>query len=186
MLKRAIMCFALICAAVPGATSPAAAASVSDYAVRVSAVVQTNPPSITLSWISDPAATNYTLYRKLRDDATWGTGTTLAVNATNYLDSNVAVGGAYEYRIMKSTAGYYGYGYIYAGVAVPLAQSRGTVVLLVDNSFTASLALELGRLQQDLVGDGWTVVRHDVARMAVDPANTFQLLGGPLERSGHY
>src|SRR5262249_57416229 len=31
---------------------------------------------------------------------------------------------------------------------------------------------ELARLQQDLVGDGWTVLRHDVPRMVVDPANT--------------
>ena len=67
---------------------------------------------------------------------------------------------------------YGGSGYIYAGIQVPLADSRGKVVLVVDSTVVPSLALELARLQQDLVGDGWTVLRHDVPRMAVDPANT--------------
>src|SRR5207248_5325533 len=35
---------------------------------------------------------------------------------------------------------------------------------LVDNLYAADLANELQRLQQDLVGDGWTVLRHDVSR----------------------
>ena len=32
--------------------------------------------------------------------------------------------------------------------------------------------MELSRLEQDLAGDGWTVLRHDVPRTAVNPANT--------------
>jgi hypothetical protein len=134
--------------------------------------VQTNPPQISLSWPADPSATGYKVYRKLRDDSSWGTVIVLATNATNYVDSNVVGGGAYEYDVSKSASNYYGEGYIYAGIQAPLVEYRGKVVLLVDNTFTSSLALELGRLQQDLVGDGWTVLRHDVPRMAVDPANT--------------
>jgi hypothetical protein len=148
------------------------AAAVSDYAVRVSATVQTNPPRITLSWPADPSATGYTRYRKLRDVTDWGTGVALGASATNYVDSNVAVGGAYEYWVAKDASTYSADGYIYAGMEVPLVESRGKVVLLVDNTYTASLSNELARLEQDLVGDGWTVLRHDVARMTVDPANT--------------
>ena len=162
----------LVCGALCGVTSSVVAVSVSDYAVRVSATVQTTPAQITLSWPGDTSATGFTLYRKLRDDTSWGGATTLAVNATNYLDTNVVVGSAYEYDISKSASTYYGEGYIYAGIQAPLVESRGKVVLLVDNTFTAGLALELARLQADLVGDGWTVLRHDVPRMAVDPANT--------------
>ena len=112
------------------------------------------------------------MYRKLRDDAAWGTGTALAANATNYVDSNVAVGSAYEYESVNPPRLLRGAGYIYAGIQAPLVESRGKVILLVDNTFSVSLATELARLQQDLVGDGWTVLRHDVPRMAVDPANT--------------
>jgi hypothetical protein len=163
---------ALTCGALCGVTSSAVAESVSDHAVRVSATVQTNPPQIGLSWPADPAATGYKVYRKLRDDSSWGAATLLAANATNYPDSNVAVGSAYEYEVSKSATTYGGVGYIYAGIQVPLVDSRGKVVLVVDNTFSLSLANELARLTLDLAGDGWTVLRHDMPRMAVNPANT--------------
>ena len=166
--QSGLLSWALWC----GMSLSAEAQSVSDYAVRVSATVQPSPPQISLAWPADPQATSYTVYRKSRDATSWGTGTTLATNATGYTDSNVAVGTTYEYRISKSAPTYGGMGYIYSGIQVPLTESRGKVVLLVDNTFTSSLALELTRLQQDLAGDGWTVLRHDVARMTVDPANT--------------
>jgi hypothetical protein len=164
---------ALICCALGGFEDPVAAQSVSDYAVRVSATVQTNPAQIALSWPADTSATGYTLCRKGRDNTSWGTSlAALAGSATNFSDSNVAVGSAYEYQIRKSTSSYSGEGDIYAGIQAPLADYRGKVVLLVDNSFTSSLSNELACLQQDLVGDGWTVLRHDVPRMVVAPANT--------------
>lgn len=146
----------------------ATAQSVPDYAVRVSAVVQTNPAGITLSWLANAQATNCTLYRKTRDATSWGTATALATNATSYVDSNVSVGSAYEYRISRTAwtgkTNYSSEGYLYAGIGVPLVQSRGKVVLVVDNTVAPSLTMELARLQLDLVGDGWTVLRHDVAR----------------------
>ena len=38
-----------------------------DYTVQISAVVQTNPPRITLSWPQDPyIANSYTVYRKTK------------------------------------------------------------------------------------------------------------------------
>jgi hypothetical protein len=173
MTNRAPSNLALICCVLGGFRGPVVAQSVSDYAVRVSAAVQTNPAQIALSWPADTLATGYTLYRKGRDDSSWGTAvTTLAGSTSSYTDTNVAVGGAYEYQIQKSASSYYGEGDIYAGIQVPLVEFRGKVVLLVDNTFGASLSNELAGLQQDLVGDGWTVLRHDVARMTVDPANT--------------
>src|SRR6185503_7224509 len=58
----------------------------------------------------------------------------------------------------------------YAGIEAPLVDNRGKVILVVDSSQAGSLANELNRLQQDLVGDGWTVVRRDVSRTD-SPAN---------------
>jgi hypothetical protein len=141
------------------------AQSAADYAVRVSAVVSTNPVQITLSWPRDPQATNYIIYRKSRDSLSWGSSiATLAGNATTYADNNVSVGSAYDYRVSKRAAGYIGEGYIYAGINVPLVTSRGKIILFVENSLTSALSMEISRLQQDLVGDGWTVLRHAVAR----------------------
>lgn len=154
--------------------TPVLSQTTADYAVQVSAMVQTNPAQVTLSWPADPQASSYTVYRKSRDGTTWGTGATLPGAASTYIDTAVALGGAYEYRIDKaasaSGASFTGEGYIYAGIQALLTDSRGKIILLVDNSFSSSLSLELARLQQDLVGDGWTVIRHDVARSNSVPA----------------
>jgi hypothetical protein len=152
---------------------------VPDYAVQLSALVQTNPAQITLYWPADPNATNYVRYRKTRDATSWGAALALAPNATNYVDSSLSVSAAYEYRISKigwtGSATYTGDGYIYAGISVPVTDSRGKIVLLVDSSIAANLGMELTRLQLDLVGDGWTVLRHDVARNDT-PANIKTLI----------
>jgi len=143
-----------------------------NYAVQASATTQVSPPQIQLTWPQDTIAVpqNYTIYRKALNATAWGAGTTLPGSATNYVDSNVAIGSAYEYQIVKTASTYTGYGYVYAGVNVPLMEDRGKVILLVDNTFTSSLASELLRLQLDLVGDGWTVLRHDVSKTATVPS----------------
>ena len=152
----------------------ASAQTTPDYAVQASASVQTNPAQITLSWPGDPQATGYTVYRKARDAGSWGTGTALPASATGYTDANVTVGNAYEYRVDKAASvsgvAFTGQGYLYAGILAPLVDSRGKVILLVDDSFSATLSAELARLQQDLVCDGWTVIRHDVSRSSAVPA----------------
>ena len=138
---------------------------VPEYAVRVSATAQASPPRVQLTWLADSRAVSYTLVRKSRDDPYWGAGVALGT-ATNYTDSNVVAGGAYEYRIRKAASTYSAEGEIFVGIQAPLTDVRGKVILIVDSTYAADLACELGRLQQDLTGDGWTVLRHDVARTA--------------------
>ena len=135
------------------------------YAVQLSAVVQSSPPRITLNWPVDPhIATNYTVYRKTKEATSWGVGTTLAGSATNFVDANVTIGAAYEYQVVKhALQGHKGYGYIYAGLQAPLTESRGKLILMVAGTHAGSLASELARLENDLTGDGWTVIRHDVS-----------------------
>src|SRR5947207_7253193 len=136
------------------------------YAVQITASVQVSPPQITLRWEPDQyGANSYTVYRKTEDATSWGSGTALAGTASSYVDTAVAAGSTYEYRIVKAASqGYTGYGYIQTGINAPLVDSRGKVVLVVDSSVSSSLSSELTRLQQDLIGDGWAVLRHDVAR----------------------
>ncbi len=137
-----------------------------DPSVQVSATVQSSPARITLSWPQDTngVPSNYTIYRRSVNSSDWGSGTTVSGSSTSYVDSGVSAGAAYEYRIVKAANGYKGTGYITAGVEAPLVDSRGKVVLVVDNTFASSLAGELARLEQDLVGDGWGVIRRDVGR----------------------
>ncbi len=148
-------------------TSPSRAAQPTwDYAVQVEAAVQANPPLITLRWPQDTTTlpTSHTVFRKTPAAATWGAGIALAGTATSYIDSTVAIGTVYEYQIIRENAAYSAFGYIQSGIAVPLTDDRGKVVLIVERTAATGLVSELARLQQDLVGDGWTVLRHDVSR----------------------
>lgn len=137
------------------------------FAVQMSATVTADPPRIELHWPADPfPISSYTVHRKALGDATWGDGVPLGGDATRFVDENVEVGNRYEYQIIKHGVAYTGYGYITVGVDASLVDTRGRVILLVDNSFAEPLAFEIARLQSDLAGDGWTVVRHDVSRDA--------------------
>src|SRR3982751_5108027 len=81
------------------------------YSVQVSATVQASPPKITLNWQPDQyGASGYTVSRKNAADSSWGAGVTLSGTASSYVDSSVAAGAAYEYRIIKAgSLGYTGY-----------------------------------------------------------------------------
>jgi len=137
-----------------------------EFSVQVSASVQASPPRITLSWPQDQymLPDSYTVYRKAPGDTTWGTGTTLPGTATSYVDNQVVIGAPYEYQIVKATSQYTGYGYLYSGINVAMTDSRGKLLLVADNTYAADLSNELWQLQQDLVGDGWNVIRIDVGR----------------------
>jgi hypothetical protein len=92
----------------------------------------------------------------------------------------VGLGYGYEYRVVRmstnvtAATNYVGEGYIYAGYGVPLVENRGKIILVTESALGAALGPELRRLQQDLTGDGWTVVRHDVSR--TDPVTAIRAM----------
>lgn len=144
--------------------SPAQTASVR-ASVQVAATVQAEPPAITLQWRAASGATSYTVRRMLKGGNDWGTAVaTLDGSATSWRDNAVSRGTSYEYRIDRSGGNVSGVGYIAAGVDVLPREHRGTMVLVVDDQFTTSLATEIEQLRTDLRADGWKVVRHDVSR----------------------
>ena len=148
-----------------------------NYAVQISATVQVSPPQIALTWPQDDyGAIRYTVFRKSKGAASWGTGIVLSGTTALYTDTSVVVGAAYEYRIVKdATLGYKGYGYIFSGIQAPLVEDRGKLILIVESRFATALANELARLQSDLTGDGWTVLRHDVS-ISATPASVRNLI----------
>ena len=147
-------------------TAPIAKADTTwDYVVQISATVQSAPPQIALTWPQDDfGAIRYTVYRKAKGATSWGAGTALSGTTTNYTDTSVIAGATYEYQIVKdATLGYRGFGYIFSGIQAPLTEDRGKLVLIVENRYATALSSELARLQSDLTGDGWTVIRHEVS-----------------------
>jgi len=52
----------------------------------------------------------------------WGNAVaTLSDSLTHYIDASVAVGVSYEYKVTRTTSGYAAYGYINAGIQIPIA-----------------------------------------------------------------
>jgi len=79
-----------------------------------------------------------------------------------FRDGPLEKGTLYEYEVARDGNGPAA-GYFWTGSEVPLRDRRGTVLLLVEQSMAAPLAAEIRRLVLDLAGDGWQVIRRDVA-----------------------
>ena len=52
------------------------------------------------------------------------------------------------------------YGFIYAGIELPAIEERGRILLLVENSLTASLINKIQDLELDYIKDGWKVSKE--------------------------
>ncbi len=172
------------------------------YAVQASATVAKNPPAITLHWAPNADAAGYTIWRKERDATTWNWMVGKVDAGTHdFTDTAVAAGQPYEYRIVKRSttppikkkhkngeednADFAGYGYVYAGIDVPLVEDCGKIILLVDATMAAPLKSELARLEDDLIGDGWTVLHHDIARTTPVPQVKAQIVADYAQDPAH-
>ncbi len=141
------------------------AQSAADAAVQLSALVQASPPKITLNWPGNASTTQYQVFRKLKDSTSWGNALAVLNGTTNlYVDNTVSIDTSYEYLVRRFGSGYSGYGYINSGIKVREKAFRGKLILLVDSTFITSLSAEIKRLIDDIEGDGWQVIRHDVKR----------------------
>ena len=69
-----------------------------EYSVQLSATVQSSPPQILLTWPQDVVGTpqSYVVYRKDKQATAWGPPVTLSGSSTQYSDTSVAAGTAYE------------------------------------------------------------------------------------------
>jgi hypothetical protein len=72
--------------------------------------------------------------------------------------------------------------YFWTGHEVPLRDRRGTLLLLVERAQAEALAPEIRRLMLDLVGDGWQVIRQDVASTQT-PAEIRQWIRAEYDRA---
>jgi hypothetical protein len=136
-----------------------------DYTVQVNVTVHTAPPSLEFQWPPDTAATGYTVSRKFSTASVWTViAPGLPGTAIGFTDTAITVGDAYEYRFSKVSAGITAVSYTYSGIETPAIEQRGRIILLVDSVFSTPLQAELNTLAQDLEGDGWFVLRHDVSR----------------------
>jgi hypothetical protein len=158
MHKRLLLTFAWAVAACVLMAQTAA-----DVVVPIAVTTNANPPSITLTFPARPTDTLTVIGRKLINQTQWQ-AIGLPGNATTFTDVNVTAGVGYEYLVIKRGTGTPNQrvGLTYAGIQVLTPLYRGKIVLIVDNTLSGPLAAELARFVQDLRGDGWQVIRHDI------------------------
>ena len=124
-----------------------AAAVPRDFAIDLAATVSDTVPHITLSW-TQRVQSNITaqrMHRRLKGQTTWVLQATLTTTQTSYVDSTALPGIEYEYWMERtlSLTPSPAMGYISAGVKVPMVETRGTLLLVVDDTMTAPLAPEI-------------------------------------------
>jgi archaellum component FlaG (FlaF/FlaG flagellin family) len=147
--------------------SAANAQSPIDHTVQLTATTQASPAQIKISWKKVTGASGYQVYRKTKLSANWGALlTTVAATDSTYTDNAVVADSCYEYQVIKTGGSNAATGYIYASVKAAPIHNRGTMLLLVDSTFTDSCSAEITTLMNDLSGDGWKIVRNDFARTA--------------------
>jgi len=132
-----------------------------DRVVSLDATVTESPPSITLHWDQPQPSLGVYVSRKSKDSISWeDLIANLPGTVTSFQDTDVVVGTGYEYKVWTNPDQE---GYAYAGIRLPMVEDRGIVCVVVDNTQSDLLEMELLRLRYDLVGDGWEVVWEEVS-----------------------
>ena len=143
-----------------------------DLAVELSAIVQSSPAQITLHWkIITLDTPTYYIWKKAKSATSWGSAMASAPHTDSvYVDNAVIADSAYEYQVWAVSPTLSSSGYIYAGIKSPAIHNKGILLLVVDSTFTDSCAAAIKILMDDMSGDGWQIIRHDVARTLPDTA----------------
>jgi hypothetical protein len=132
--------------------------------VRLSATLNESAPSITLNFQKFNDATTLRVFRKKKEEKSWGTVyANLSVTDSFYTDTDIKVGEAYEYVVVKE-GGTAALGYIFSGINYTPDDLHGAIALVIDKTYETSLATELKQLEYDLIGEGWQAVRIVVDR----------------------
>ena len=131
---------------------------------RLNTVINENRPSITFDWKEMPDSSEVAVWRKNINSDNW-TEIHRESNISDFTDNDIQPENKYEYkirilkpcRIPTET-------FVTAGIKVRETEYRGKIILLVDSLFAEPLQVEISRLESDLIGDGWEIIRKDISR----------------------
>jgi len=162
---------ALLGAFFVGIASHSAFAADANTYPSVTVTAPDEPPAITLNlfridhW-SIPK-NNALVYRtdNLEGTSNWGQPVaTLPWGTDIFVDTNVEVGKRYLYRVVTDGAnGSKVTRYTTGGIATPLVENRGIMLLITDNVTAPQLEPEIARFKMDLIGDGYRVQQISVS-----------------------
>lgn len=126
----------------------------------------TNLPSAWESWT--PIYTN-------TDTSVTNAGYFFDIGTTNAVPYEYAVSSLSTNWVCSTTTNnpFWTYEYINTGKQIPLNDTHGNVILLVESGLASSISAELLTLTNDLAADGYKIFRHNVASVDVDQAGWF-------------
>jgi hypothetical protein len=117
----------------------------------------------TVHWGGGPGASGFSVQRRIYGDS-WSSPASLSSTSTSWSDPvTIASDEVVEYQLTRNGAP----GTSTRALVSPArhaSSSRGTALLVVDETVAATLERELGVLESDLVGDGWKVKLITVPR----------------------
>lgn len=87
----------------------------------------------------------------------------ISVNNSSYCHRSLKRGQLFQYSLRRKSSGQTKRSYLYGGFEIPLEEERGIIILIVEKQLAAALSTEISLFERDLLGDGWRVIRHDVA-----------------------
>ncbi|MBM2814822.1 MAG: type sorting protein [Ignavibacteria bacterium] len=153
-----------------------------DICVPMTAEITKSPkPQITVRWKKNDLAKSYTITRKALNQDYWSPGNAFKTQNNYFIDKWVVPGIAYEYMVESKSNGsvfrkfrkdngnvfdsiipenFNGYGYICSGIDLPEQDNSGKVLLLIDSIVAPALTEQIDRLSDDLMSEGWEVVRR--------------------------
>lgn len=180
-----------------------------DFLDVTTSITSSPSPQVSFSWDTQKTGVSIQVSRRLMGKeggtATWEPRGTVAHPATTFTDS-LETGVVYEYSISRPAGTDIKLVSAFVAVALtpPVTHIRGRLILAVDKTMVTPLANELRQLENDLAGDGWTVLRLDYDRhgtgtpaglkaaiqqiYSADPTNTkaLYLFGRlPIVKSGY-
>lgn len=132
-------------------------------------VSQSPTPQVTFSWDTQKTGVAIQISRRTMGtdggETTWQLRGTVSHPATTFTDS-LATGTVYEYRLRRSAGTDIKQVAAFLPVTLdpPVTHARGKLILVVDKTMVTPLSNELRQLENDLAGDGWTVLRLDYDR----------------------
>ena len=129
----------------------------------------TDTPSVTIEFLDKFSNTSepYSIKRRGLNETNsdWVTlVSNLSPTSINWTDTTVTLGGVYEYQVRRSTTSGDAIGHLTVGVNYDQTNYKGKMILVIDNSFQTSLAVELLQLKKDLTNEGWNVIEIYVPR----------------------